>query len=124
MLQRVAQLAELFIDERADSACPAAAQETVDRAAMARGDPVVDMFALRIPPFRKACAVEELIGHSLKRGDDDDGGPAIDASRTIRPTSRMRSGVARDDPPNLKTRSPSTKGSSAEGSSWACGSGR
>jgi len=43
-----------------------------------RGNPVVCPFALRIPPLRKTCAVDELIGHALKCGDDDHGGAHID----------------------------------------------
>ena len=76
-VQRVAQLAELFVDEHASTASVAASEETIDRGMVARADPVVRPSVLRIPPLRKARAVDELIGHSLKSGHDDDGGAAV-----------------------------------------------
>ena len=54
-----------------------AAQQTVDRGTMARGDFIVGPFGLGIPPFRQASAVEELAGHSLKCGNDDNRRAAV-----------------------------------------------
>ena len=71
-VQRVAQLGELFVDEGADLASLMPVQETLDRGTMARRDPFIGLVALGIPPFREPCAVEQLIGHSLEGGDDND----------------------------------------------------
>src|SRR5207253_9760521 len=76
-LERVAQLAELFVDEGADPASVAAVQESVDCGPMARGNPVVRLLVLGVPPLGQARAVDELIGHSLKCGDDNDRRGAI-----------------------------------------------
>ena len=110
-----------LIDSRADSACPAAAQKAVDRAAMLRGDPAVDQLPRGIVPCRKPCAFEQVIGCALERRDDHDGGPAIDA---VQDDSRhgpnaVRRGERRAA--ELEDAQPVDQGELGGRSSWACG---
>jgi hypothetical protein len=71
-VQRVAQLAELLVDERAHAASVMAAEQILGGGTMACRNPLVRLFMRGIAPLRQACTLNQLIGHALKCGDYDD----------------------------------------------------